>query len=80
VQRARERPGQVELVEGVLVDGDDDDGSGGRTHAAQLEEAVEGAQLEHLQGARQRERHRHHGRRDSAEERPGAGGHALNVC
>src|SRR4029453_7349251 len=63
VQRPWERPGQVQLVEGVLVDRDDDDRRAGRPGAAESEAEIQALELEELERPRQRE-----------EPREGAGG------
>ena len=51
VQLPRPRPGQIQLVEGVLVDGDDHDGRGRVTASADGELGVEGLELGHLEQA-----------------------------
>ena len=51
VQGSREWPGQVQFVERVLVDGHDDDGRRGSPSPAQLEEPVQGAQLDRVESA-----------------------------
>jgi len=55
VQGPRERPAQVELVEGVLVDRHDDDRRDGGPRPAQPEPEIEALELQELESTRQRE-------------------------
>ena len=55
MQGPRERPGELQLVEGVLVDRHDDDRRRRGPLAAELEEAVQRPQLSRIERAGQRQ-------------------------
>ena len=69
MQRPRKRPGKVQLVERVFVDGHDDDRRRGRPLAAQLEETIQRAQLDRVEPADQGQGDHHQGGSPAGDER-----------
>src|SRR3990172_6733042 len=83
VERPGPRPRQVELVEGILVDGDDDNGRGGANRPPEEKPPVKALELHELddsQEGNERDDHPYPGPDEPRPPRPGEKFHAGRVA